>query len=122
VANWLVRQRIDGPASRWSARYWEKLLAPLDRQVRVAKERQMRADRRIAYHPPPPTPQQIATTVETITDTPMLMANLLPNERKLDSPTARSVSPSAIRSCTSTLVNPFIIAYREAHQVRVQTM
>lgn len=40
----------------------------------------MRADRRREYHPPPATPQQIATTVETITDTPMLMANLLPND------------------------------------------
>ncbi|MGA7921015.1 MAG: hypothetical protein WCA38_15235 [Candidatus Acidiferrales bacterium] len=77
LARWLVTQRIEGPASGWSARYWEKLLAPLDRQVRVAKERQMRADRRVAYHPPPPTPEQIETTLETITDTPMQMSNVL---------------------------------------------
>ena len=80
LARWLVAQRIDGPAGRWSARYWEKLLAPLDHQVRVAKERQERADRRASRHPAPPTPQRIETTLETITDTPMLMANLLPQD------------------------------------------
>ena len=77
LARWLVTQRIDGPAGTWSERYWEKLLAPLDRQVRLAKERQMRADRRVAYHPSPPVPQQIETTLETITDTPMQMSNVL---------------------------------------------
>ena len=62
LAAWLTDQRIEGPAGRWSRRYWEKLLQPLDRQVVAAKERAQRAARRQSRHPQPPS-------VETMTQT-----------------------------------------------------
>jgi hypothetical protein len=32
----LTQQNLEGPAGHWSVFYWQKLLGPLDRQVRAA--------------------------------------------------------------------------------------
>lgn len=36
LAAWLTNQKIEGPAGQWSRHYGEKLLQPLNQQVRAA--------------------------------------------------------------------------------------
>ena len=66
LAVWLTRQGLEGPSGRWSVFYWQKLLGPLDRQVRAARERALRAERRKSRHPEPPTPEKVEAVLAEI--------------------------------------------------------
>jgi hypothetical protein len=79
LAAWLTEQRIEGPAGRWSRRYWEKLLQPLNQQVRAVKERAIRGERRQTRRPQPPPPEKIESVLAEIVDPQMLLQDAMPN-------------------------------------------
>ena len=77
LAAWLTNQKIEGSAGRWSRRYWEKLLQPLDRQVVAAKERAHRAARRQSRHPQPPSVETMTQTLAEVLDPREVLQNAL---------------------------------------------
>ena len=78
LAVWLTQQKLDGPPGWWSREYWQKLLWPLGRKVREAKQRTFNAERRKTKYPPPPTPEKIANVLDSIMDPAMQIQNAIP--------------------------------------------
>lgn len=59
IAIWLTQQKIEGPAGGWSVWYWRRLLAPLEREIKDAKERNLNAARRKVSHPQQPPIEEL---------------------------------------------------------------
>ncbi|MGA8552775.1 MAG: hypothetical protein WB630_00020, partial [Candidatus Acidiferrales bacterium] len=78
LAVWLTQQKLEGPPGWWSREYWQKLLWPLGRKVREAKQRTFNAERRKTKYPPPPTPEKIANVLDSIMDPAMQIQNAIP--------------------------------------------
>jgi hypothetical protein len=77
LALWLTRQNYEGPSGQWSLNYWRKLLAPLNRDVRVARGHTASAERRKRRHPEPPKPEQIAQILAEVLDPRMQLLNVI---------------------------------------------
>jgi hypothetical protein len=78
LAFWLTQQNLEGPAGHWSVLYWQKLLGPLDRQVRAARERALRAERRESRHPEPPTPEKVEAVLAEVFTPQSLLRDAMP--------------------------------------------
>jgi hypothetical protein len=66
IAIWLTQQKIEGPAGGWTVWYWRKLLEPLGREVKDAKERNLNATRRHARHPEQPPIEELTEALADV--------------------------------------------------------
>jgi hypothetical protein len=83
VARWLVSLHIDDPAGRWSQMYWCKLLVPLVKQVKTAKEELLRAERRKTSLPKKPEADSVVQKVEALTEEMMLLERIPESARQV---------------------------------------